>query len=83
MIYLPVQIQSLNASNPPNIAVTVRSVIEVDIIYSGIDLWLESDAGVGLVGDVLHRLHHDRPLVSREVAIEVIIHHSYKNIPKI
>ena len=74
MIYLPVQVQSLNASNPPNIAVTVRSVIEVDIIYSGIYLRLESDAGV--VCDVLHRLHHDRPLVSREGAIELIFHHT-------
>ena len=71
---LPVQVQSLHASNPPNIAVAVRSVIDVDVIYSRTNLRLESDAGV--VGDVLHRLHHDRPLVSREVAIEVIIYHT-------
>ena len=74
MIYLPVQVESLVASNPPNIAVTVRSVIEVDIIYGRVNLRLESYAGV--VGDVLHRLHHDRPLVSREGAIEVIIYHT-------
>ena len=71
---LPVQVQSLHASNPPNIAVAVRSVIDIDIIYSRTDLWLESDAGV--VGDVLHRLHHDRPLVSREGAIELVFHHT-------
>ena len=41
---LPVQVQSLHASNSPNITVTVRSVIDVDIIYGRTDLWLESDA---------------------------------------
>ena len=74
MICLPVQVESLDASNPPNITVTVRSVIEVDIIYGRTDLRLESDAGV--VGDVLHRLHHDRPLVSWEGAIELVFHHT-------
>ena len=73
---LPVQVQSLHASNPSNIAVAVRSVIDVDIIYGRVNLRLEFDAGVGLVGDVLHRLHHDRPLLRREGAIELVFHHT-------
>ena len=71
---LPVQAQSLVASNPPNIAVTVYSIVDVDIIYGRVNLRLESYAGV--VSDVLHRLHHDRPLLRREGAIEVIIYHT-------